>query len=117
MNEHMLSATELARTYGLYTLNNNPNGLLVCHILADYVKNHNLNISEFDYPHGHGVMRVYPYALYEAVLTDFIFDLEEDKNYIYKDKASKSKINYKYKQQKHGTVIPITERKETNVRK
>ena len=44
MDEHMLSATELAKIYGLYTLNNNPNGLLVTRILADYVSSNNLNV-------------------------------------------------------------------------
>ena len=49
MDEHMLSATELAKIYGLYTLNNNPNGLLVTRILADYVSSNNLNVSEYYY--------------------------------------------------------------------
>ena len=76
MDEHMLSATELAKIYGLYTLNNNPNGLLVTRILADYVSSNNLNVSEYYYPHRQGVMRVYPSFIYEKALTDFVFRLE-----------------------------------------
>lgn len=121
MEEHMLSATELAKMYGLYTLNNNPNGLLVYHILATYVKDSNLNISEYYYPHGRGVMRVYPSIVYTKPLMDFVFDLEENKEYIYvaNTPQGKSKINYKYikQKQKYGTVISIAERRETNGRK
>lgn len=118
MEEHMLSATELAKTYGLYTLNNNPNGLLVCCILADYVEANNLNIAEYYYPHGRGVMRVYPSLVYRKVLTDFVFDLEEDVEYTYvtKNKRDKRKINYKFKKQKYGTIISMTERRHVNVR-
>lgn len=119
MEEHMLSATELAKMFGLYTLNNNPNGLLVSCILADYVKDNNLNISEYYYPHGHGVMRVYPSIVYQKALSDFVFDLVEDTeyNYIVQDKNSKSRINYKHKQNKSGTIISMTERRRTNGRK
>ena len=48
LTEHMLSATELAKRYGLYTLNNHPNGMLVSNILADYVKENNLNAYFFN---------------------------------------------------------------------
>lgn len=111
MDEHMLSATELAKIYGLYTLNNNPNGLLVTRILADYVSSNNLNVSEYYYPHGQGVMRVYPSFIYEKALTDFVFRLEEDKEYVYivNNRNEKRKINYKFKKRQYGTIISIKE--------
>lgn len=116
MDEHMLSATELAKLYGLYTLNNNPNGFLVCNILADYVQDKNLNVSQYYYPHSHGVMRVYPSLVYEKVLTNFVFDLEEDKEYVYitRNQDNRHKINYKYKKQKACNVISMTERRKIN---
>ena len=111
MDEHMLSATELAKIYGLYTLNNNPNGLLVTRILADYVSSNNLNVSEYYYPHRQGVMRVYPSFIYEKALTDFVFRLEEDKEYVYivNNRNEKRKINYKFKKRQYGTIISIRE--------
>ena len=114
MDEHMLSATELAKIYGLYTLNNNPNGLLVTRILADYVSSNNLNVSEYYYPHKQGVMRVYPSFIYEKALTDFVFRLEEDKEYVYivDNRNEKRKINYKFKKKQYGTIISIRERRQ-----
>ena len=114
MDEHMLSATELAKIYGLYTLNNNPNGLLVTRILADYVSSNNLNVSEYYYPHRQGVMRVYPSFIYEKALTDFVFRLEEDKEYVYiiDNRNEKRKINYKFKKRQYGTIISIRERRQ-----
>ena len=111
IDEHMLSATELAKIYGLYTLNNNPNGLLVTRILADYVSSNNLNVSEYYYPHKQGVMRVYPSFIYEKALTDFVFRLEEDKEYVYivDNRNEKRKINYKFKKRQYGTIISIRE--------
>lgn len=119
MEEHMLSATELAKLFGLYTLNNNPNGLLVSHILADYVRDSNLNVSEYYYPHGHGVMRVYPSIVYQKVLNDFVFDLEEGKEYTYviHGENGKSKLNYKHLRRKSGKIISMTERSRKDVRK
>lgn len=116
LTEHMLSATELARRYGLYTLNNNPNGVLITNILADYVKENNLNIAEYYYPHSKGCMRVYPAQLYHEALLDFTFPLESGVEYTYQSKARRSKIRYKYKQSKQNqNVIPMTERRQRNV--
>ena len=114
MDEHMLSATELAKIYGLYTLNNNPNGLLVTRILADYVSSNNLNVSEYYYLHRQGVMRVYPSFIYEKALTDFVFRLEDDKEYVYivDNRNEKRKINYKFKKRQYGTIISIRERRQ-----
>ena len=114
LDEHMLSATELAKIYGLYTLNNNPNGLLVTRILADYVSSNNLNVSEYYYPHKQGVMRVYPSFIYEKALTDFVFRLEEDKEYVYiiDNRNEKRKINYKFKKRQYGTIISIRGRRQ-----
>ena len=114
MDEHMLSATELAKIYGLYTLNNNPNGLLVTRILADYVSSNNLNVSEYYYPHKQGVMRVYPSFIYEKALTDFVFRLEDEKEYVYivDNRNEKRKINCKFKKRQYGTIISIRERRQ-----
>ena len=114
VDEHMLSATELAKIYGLYTSNGNPNGILVRQVLLDYVKDTKLNISEYYYPHGHGVMRVYPQILYDRALSEFVFNLEEGKEYTYivhdDNNKGKSKINYKYKQrQNQNRIISLKE--------
>lgn len=113
MEEHMLSATELAKLFGLYSTNDKPHGLLVKHILADYVKDNNLNISEYYYAHGHGVMRVYPSMVYQKALLDFVFDLKEEAiyDYIVHGSNGKNKLSYKYKQRKSGKIISITERR------
>lgn len=98
MQEHMLSATELAKLYGLLTVNNNPNGMLVCMILSDYVKD--IEFPEYYYPHGHGVMRVYPSIIYDKALSNFIANLKEGEKYTYTingNQKGKSKINFKYK--------------------
>lgn len=114
LTEHMLSATEIAKRYGLYTLNNNPNGMLVTNILADYVKDNNLNVAEYYYPHSKGCMRVYSAQIYDKALTDFVFLLESGVEYTYQSKERKSKIKYKYKQLKQN-VIPIAGRRQKNV--
>lgn len=97
VEEHMLSATELASMYGLYTLNNNPNGLLVSQILSDYVRDTNLNVAEYYYPHNRGVMRVYPEIVYSKPLLDFCFDLKDGDEKIYVAKYEKKKINFIFK--------------------
>ena len=111
LTEHMLSATELAKCYGLYTLNNKPNGVLITNILADYVTDNNLNIAEYYYLHSKGCMRVYPAQLYHEALTDFVFKLDSDVEYTYQSKMRKSKINYIYKQPKQN-VVSILERRQ-----
>ena len=113
LTEHMLSATELAKRYGLYTLNNHPNGMLVTNILADYVKENNLNVSEYYYPHSRGCRRVQPAQIYPNALSDCIFPLEPNVEYTYQSKARKSKINYKYKQT--GEKVISMERRQKNV--
>lgn len=119
MQEHMLSATELAKLFGLYTPNNNPNGLLVSRILADFIRDSNLNVSDYYYPHSHGVMKVYPAIVYQKVLNDFVFDLEHGKEYSYvtHEKNGKGRINYKYFKRRSGNIISMTERRGTNGRK
>lgn len=119
--EHMLSATELAKASGLYTLNNNPNGVLVTHILADYVKRINLNVSEYYYPHSRGIMRVYPSIVYERSLNEFIFNLENGNQYSYvitDANGNKKKINYIFRTPKYTKkIISISERRNINGRK
>lgn len=100
MEEHMLSATELAQLFGLYTLNNNPNGLLVAQILSDYVEDTNLNVSEYYYPHRKGVLRVYPELVYRKALYDFVFNLEDGEKKVYVSKHEKKKINFIYREPK-----------------
>ena len=110
MEEHMLSATELASMYGLYTNNNNPNGLLISCILSDYVTEHGMNVSEYYYPHGKGVMRVYPELIYKQALNEFTFMLNPGDRDTYYMKSEKKKVNYLYKPHKNGCVIPIERR-------
>lgn len=74
-SEHMLSAKELAELYHLQTLNGNPNGLLIRSILDDKLSELDISFPEYYYPHGHGVMRVYPQILYKKVLTDFVLPI------------------------------------------
>ena len=107
--EHMLSATELAKCYGLYTLNNNPNGMLVTNILADYIENNNINVAEYYYPHSKGCMRVYSAHIYHPALLDFTFSLEPGIEYTYQSKVRKIRIKYRYKQSQ-SNIVSITER-------
>lgn len=106
IDEHMLSATELARAYGLYTLNNNPNGLLVARIIEAYISRHNINVSDYFYPHSKGVMKVYPSFVYTKALSDFIYKLENGKNYVYYVDNEKRKINYKFIE-RSGTITQM----------
>ena len=99
-DEHMLSATELAKRYGIVTVNDKPNGLLVCHLLNDYIYDSKIFMYEYYYPHAHGIMRVYPFALYDKVLNNFILKLNENTEYEYITKDTRKgikKIKYKYK--------------------
>lgn len=114
-NEHMFSATELAKKYGLFTFNMNPNGFLVSRLLSDYVIDNNLNVAEYYYPHSHGVMRVYPEMVYRKALSDFCFNLEENKEYVYVSRyPEKVKINYQYKNANKSKIISIKERNQYN---
>lgn len=111
MEEHMLSATELASMYGLMTLKHKPNAWLVTQILSDYVRDTNLNVAEYYYPHKRGVMRVYPEIVYKKPLDDFVFDLEPFKNKIYVAKYEKKKIHFQYakfEKLEKDIVIPLT---------
>lgn len=111
----MLSATELASIYGLYTVSGNPNGLLVSQILSDFVHDTNLNVSEYYYVHGHGVMRVYPKLVYEEALGNFVFDLRQGEQAIYVVKSEKKKINFVYNEPQIGNkIIQYGKRKENN---
>ena len=110
MEEHMLSATELASMYGLETLKHKPNAILVGLILSDYVKDTNLNIAEYYYPHKKGVMRVYPEILYKKVLEKFVFDLEPFKQKVYVSKYERRKVKFiyaKFEKTEEPVIIPI----------
>lgn len=110
MEEHMLSATELASMYRLETLKHKPNAILVGLILSDYVKDTNLNIAEYYYPHKKGVMRVYPEVLYRKALEEFVFDLEPFKQKVYISRYEKRKVKFiyaKFEELKEPVVIPI----------
>lgn len=111
LTEHMLSSTELAKRYGLYTLNENPNGMLVTNILDDYVKDNNLNIAEYYYPHSRGCMRVYPAQLYQPALTDFTYKLDSGNEYVYQSDKKRKRIKYKYKHLEQQKVISMVERR------
>lgn len=110
MEEHMLSATELASIYGLETLKHKPNAILVGLILFDYVKDTNLNIAEYYYPHKKGVMRVYPEMLYKKALEKFVFDLEPFKQKVYVSKYERRKVKFiyaKFEKAEKSVIIPI----------
>lgn len=97
--EHMLSATELASFYGLLTVNNKPNAVLVTQILEDSSKPlfGATSASDFYFPHSHGVIKVYPRARYN-ILDAFVQSLKEGKVYEYGPRnTSKQPIKYKYK--------------------
>jgi hypothetical protein len=59
--------------------------------------------------------------VYDKALREFVFDLEENKEYTYivRDNVKgRSKINYKYKQpRERNTIISITERRQVNEHK
>lgn len=98
-SEHMLSANELAEKYGLWTLNGNPNGLLVRSILNDKVLALGMSVPEYYYPHSCGVMRVYPHILYQFTLQEFILTLPLGYEGVYETVNSSGKvmkINYKH---------------------
>lgn len=61
LDEHMLSATEIAKQYGLYTEGGTPNGVMV----GDYLQQHIEGNLQYFYPYSHGVMKVYPKTFYE----------------------------------------------------
>ena len=96
-SEHMLSATEIAEMYSLYTLNNKPNAKLVTVIIRDYFKDDE-DIYEYYYPHSHGVMRVYPYRIYSVALMRLALHLlgEQQQEHEYVSSDGK-KIKFKYK--------------------
>ena len=100
-DEHMLSATELARMYGLQTVNGKPNAMLVSHLINDYVCKNNINVFDHYYAHSHGVMKVYPYSLYAKPLGDFVNIMQTlggDQEREYTSKyPEKRTIKFKYK--------------------
>lgn len=98
-DEHMLSATEIAKLYGITTANDKPNGALVCNVLADYINSVGASMPEYYYPHSHGVMKVYPRMLYTKALNDFTQNLHKGEKYMYMTddpNRNKKKIIFKY---------------------
>ena len=95
MEEHMLSATEIAKAYGFYTPNNKPHAKLITKIIADYTKDKE-NIYEYYYPYSRGIMRVYPHDVYESALLCFNPYLIENQEYKYVCSDGK-KIKFKCK--------------------
>ena len=97
-SEHMLSATELARSYGLLTKNGKPNAPLVTQVIADYFTALGVIVDSYYYVHSHGVMQVYSIFYYGNALSSFVRALEEDKEYEYSPlNPDKRAIKYKYK--------------------
>lgn len=60
MEEHMLSATEIAKLYGIFTPNSTPGGVMI----GDYLQQHMEGNLQYFYPYSHGVMKVYPQDFY-----------------------------------------------------
>ena len=96
-SEYMLSATEIAKMYEFYTLNNEPNARLVTTIIEDYFKD-DRDVYEYYYPHSNGVMRVYPYHIYSVALMRLALHLlgkqQQECEYV---SSNGKKIKFKYK--------------------
>lgn len=60
LDEHMLSATEIANLYGIYSQRGTPNGVMI----GDYLQQHMEGNLQYFYPYSHGVMKVYPMEFY-----------------------------------------------------
>lgn len=69
--EHMLYLKEIAKLYGIYTLNDVPNSKIVTAILQEYA-----SIQKKIYPEiyweSRALMRVYPYEQYHPAMTWFL---------------------------------------------
>lgn len=124
LEEHMLSSSEVAAIYGLFTQESkNPHGLMVSAILRQYIIKNNLNIAEYYYPHSKGCMRVYPNTVWKPALDKFIYDNDLDINQshqkrVYKVDSENKKFVFIHKQMSQAKintqVIDINERRQRN---
>lgn len=72
LDEHMLSATEIAKLYGIFTKSGTPNGVMV----GDYLQQHVKDSPQYFYPFSHGVMKVYPQDFYTCWMSKFVETLK-----------------------------------------
>lgn len=117
LEEHMLSASEIATMYGIYTENGQPHSLMISVMLREYVTSNNLNIAEYYYPHSKGCMRVYPEVVWKPALVEFYYrnNLEFDNSLekrVYDIKSEKKKFQYIHKSITNKRVINIAERRK-----
>lgn len=126
VEEHMLSASEIAEKYGIYTTNKNkrPHGMLVAAILKQFINSVNLNISEYYYPHSKGVMKVYPEIVWKDAMRSFISDNDIDikssdeiLTHTVIDEKNKRRFSFIHESKnKKSNVISIDERRRFNVK-
>jgi hypothetical protein len=93
MEEHMLSASEIAAMFGIYSNGKTarPHSFLVAAILREFIERNNLNISDYFYPHSNGVMKVYPELVWKKAMNTFVF--EQDLESKTPEEVLKYKIN------------------------
>ena len=119
LDEHMLSASEIATMYGILTENKQPHSLMISAILREYIRKTNLNVAEYYYPHSKGCMRVYPELLWKPAMTDFTyyhFDVDSaNEPKIYKVSAEMKNFVYLHgKSNRSHRIVNINERRNHN---
>ena len=123
LEEHMLSATEIASTIGVVTENNRPHGLLVSAIIRDYIYKNNLQTSEYYYVYDKGCMRVYPKEIWKKATSAFVFyNSILEKDVVRVLQIDSEQRVYKYKivdncPKKECVIVNIEERKNRKCKK
>jgi hypothetical protein len=122
LEEHMLSASEIATIYNIFTVEGKqPHGLMISALLRQFIDKTNLNVAEYYYPHSRGAMRVYPEMVWKPAMNKFIYDNNLDIDFsndkrIFKLDSERKKFMYIHsktvKQSKR--IIDINERRQQN---
>lgn len=87
--EHMLYLSEIACTYGIYSINQKPHVQLVSAIIQDHIKTLN-NYEQLYYNAAKGLTKVYPYSIYNIAIKKILL-----KNNIKNNTTNKVIINNK----------------------
>lgn len=121
LDEHMLSASEIATLYSIVTVESKqPHSLMVSAVIREHIRANNMNISEYYYPHSRGCMRVYPVMLWKPIMDKFIYDndldINKEQQMVYKVDAENKKFIYMCRKKitSQNRVIDITERRNRN---
>lgn len=121
LEEHMLSVSEIASLYNIYTVEGKqPHGLMVSAMLRDYINKKNLNIAEYYFQHSKGAMRVYPEMVWKPTMDKFIYDNNLDVDFncekrIFKLDSEKKKFMYIHiKKNNSKRVVYINKRRQQN---